>query len=159
MISATLACTLAKAPLFSFQQVEKYTKWVTEDVTYIIAPDEFAAWIRLTTDDERDHFVDQFWARRDPTPGTARNEFKEEHYRRIAFANEAYRSIVPGSKTDRGRIYIVCGPPDMVEAHPTGSETSSHPFQKWFYRGAGRSGAAVIIEFVDKASNGDYRLN
>ena len=87
-----------------------YKKWLNEDVGYIISDEEKQAWKRLATDDERQQFIEQFWLRRDPTPDTEENEFKEEHYRRIAYANERYASGIPGWKTDRGRIYIMYGP-------------------------------------------------
>ena len=87
---------------------------------YIITDEERQAFKRLTTDEEREQFIEQFWLRRDPTPDTAENEFKEEHYRRIAYANEHYASGIPGWKTDRGRIYITFGPPDEIESHPSG---------------------------------------
>jgi len=88
-----------------------YRKWLNEDVTYIITDEERTAFKRLNTDDEREQFIEQFWLRRDPTPDTEENEFKEEHYRRIAYANEHYASGIPGWKADRGRIYITFGPP------------------------------------------------
>src|SRR5205807_1617509 len=80
-----------------------YKKWLNEDVLYIITDEEKQAWKRLATDEEREQFIEQFWLRRDPTPDTAENEFKEEHYRRIAYANERYASGIPGWKADRGR--------------------------------------------------------
>src|SRR5215831_16987697 len=79
-----------------------YRKWLNEDVAYIITDEERAAFKRLQTDEEREQFIEQFWLRRDPTPDTVENEFKEEHYRRIAYANERYASGIPGWKTDRG---------------------------------------------------------
>src|SRR5579862_4718960 len=88
-----------------------YRKWMNEDVVYIITDEEKSAFKRLSTDDERQQFIEQFWLRRDPTPDTEENEFKEEHYRRIAYANERYASGIPGWKTDRGRTYIMYGPP------------------------------------------------
>src|SRR6266446_7039709 len=97
-----------------------YKKWLNEDVTYIITDEEKTAWKRLSTDEEREQFIEQFWLRRDPTPDTLENEFKEEHYRRIAYANEHYASGIPGWKADRGRIYITYGPPDEIESHPSG---------------------------------------
>ena len=97
-----------------------YRKWLNEDVAYIITDEERAAFKRLHTDEEREQFIEQFWLRRDPTPDTAENEFKEEHYRRIAYANERYASGIPGWKSDRGRIYITFGPPDEIESHPSG---------------------------------------
>jgi GWxTD domain-containing protein len=93
-----------------------YQKWVSEDVAYIIAPEERRAFTGLKDDAERDEFVRQFWLRRDPTPRTEDNEFKEEHYRRIAYANVHFASKLPGWKTDRGRVYIVQGPPDEITA-------------------------------------------
>src|SRR5690349_2732548 len=97
-----------------------YKKWLEEDVGYIITDEERAAWKRLQTDDEREQFIENFWLRRDPTPDTVENEFKEEHYRRIAYANEHFASGIPGWKADRGRIYITFGPPDERDEHPTG---------------------------------------
>jgi GWxTD domain-containing protein len=97
-----------------------YRKWLNEDVSYIITDEERAAFKRLQTDEEREQFIENFWLRRDPTPDTVENEFKEEHYRRIAYANEHYASGIPGWKTDRGKIYIMYGPPDEIEDHSSG---------------------------------------
>ncbi|MGH9668399.1 MAG: GWxTD domain-containing protein, partial [Bryobacteraceae bacterium] len=97
-----------------------YKKWLNEDVGYIITDEERQAFKRLATDEERDSFIENFWLRRDPTPDTEENEFKEEHYRRIAYANEHYAAGLPGWKTDRGRMYIMWGPPDEIESHPSG---------------------------------------
>jgi len=119
-----------------------YKKWLNEDVLYIITDEEKQAWKRLATDEEREQFIEQFWLRRDPTPDTAENEFKEEHYRRIAYANERFASGIPGWKADRGRIYITFGPPDENESHPSGGSyerpieegggtTSTFPFETW----------------------------
>src|SRR5665213_2839355 len=122
-----------------------WKKWLNEDVTYIITDEERKAFKQFNTDEEREQFVEQFWLRRDPTPDTVENEFKEEHYRRIAYANEHYASGAPGWKMDRGRIYITFGPPDEIDEHPTGGtyerptaegggETSTYPFEDWRYR-------------------------
>ena len=97
-----------------------WKKWLNEDVTYIITDEERKAFKQMNTDEEREQFVEQFWLRRDPTPDTVENEYKEEHYRRIAYANEHYASGIPGWKTDRGRIYITFGPPDEIDSHPSG---------------------------------------
>ena len=113
---------------WGFQQSDKlrkelqspYQAWLTTDVAYIITDAEKKAFSQLGTDEERDQFIEQFWLRRDPTPGTVENEYKEEHYRRIAFANDHFASGMPGWKTDRGRLYIVYGPPDEIESHPSG---------------------------------------
>jgi GWxTD domain-containing protein len=97
-----------------------WKKWLNQDVVYIITDEEKRAFKQLKTDDERQQFVEQFWLRRDPTPDTEENEFKEEHYRRIAYANDHYASGIPGWKTDRGMIYIKYGPPDEIDSHPSG---------------------------------------
>jgi GWxTD domain-containing protein len=146
-----------------------YRKWLNEDVTYIITDEERTAWKRLSTDEEREQFIEQFWLRRDPTPDTLENEFKEEHYRRIAYANEHYASGIPGWKADRGRIYITYGPPDEIESHPSGGsyqrpmeegggETSTYPFEQWRYRYIEGIGNDIIIEFVDPTMTGEYRM-
>ena len=92
-----------------------WKKWLNEDVSYIITEEERKAFKQFATDEEREQFVEQFWLRRDPTPDTVENEYKEEHYRRIAYANEHYASGIPGWKSDRGRIYITFGPPDEID--------------------------------------------
>src|SRR6201987_2457772 len=122
-----------------------YKKWLNEEVVYIISDEERKAFNRLQTDEERQQFIEQFWLRRDPTPDTEENEFREEHYRRIAYANEHYASGIPGWKSDRGRIYIIYGPADEIESHPSGGSyerpmdegggtTSTFPFEDWRYR-------------------------
>jgi GWxTD domain-containing protein len=133
--------------------VTPYTKWVIEDVAYIIRDDERAAFKSLQSDAEREHFIEQFWLRRDPTPGTPENEFKEEHYRRIAYSNEHFASAVPGWKTDRGRIYITYGPPDEKESHP-----SPVPSEQWLYHYIEGLGTNIVIEFVDPNKTGEYRM-
>ena len=146
-----------------------FRKWLSEDVTYIITDEERQAFKRLATDEEREQFIEQFWLRRDPTPDSAENEFKEEHYRRIAYANERFASGIPGWKTDRGRIYIAYGPADEVESHPSGGTyerpieegggtTSTFPFEKWRYRWIEGIGTDVMIEFVDPTMTGEYRM-
>ena len=146
-----------------------YRKWLSEDVVYIISDEERTAFKRFSTDEEKENFIEQFWLRRDPTPDTAENEFKEEHYRRIAYANERYASGIPGWKTDRGRIYITFGPPDENESHPSGGSyerpieegggtTSTFPFEKWRYRYIEGIGSDIIIEFVDPTMTGEYRM-
>src|SRR4029077_19544099 len=122
-----------------------FRKWLDEDVAYVITSEERAAYKALKTDEEREQFIEQFWLRRDPTPDTVENEFKEEHYSRIAYANERYASGIPGWKTDRGRIYILYGKPAEVESHASGGTyerpiqegggtTSTFPFEIWRYR-------------------------
>lgn len=146
-----------------------YRNWLNVDVSYIITDEERQAFKRFTTDEERQQFIEQFWLRRDPTPDTEENEFKEEHYRRIAYANERYASGIPGWKSDRGRIYITFGPPDEIESHPSGGTyqrpieegggtTSTYPFEIWRYRYIEGIGNDVLIEFVDPTMTGEYRM-
>ncbi|HEY7390467.1 MAG TPA: GWxTD domain-containing protein [Bryobacteraceae bacterium] len=146
-----------------------YKKWLNEDVAYIITDEERAAFKRLQTDEEREQFIEQFWLRRDPTPDTVENEFKEEHYRRIQYANDHFASGIPGWKTDRGRIYIVFGPPDERDEHPSGGtyerppeegggETTTYPFEDWRYRYIEGIGNDVNIEFVDPTMTGEYHM-
>src|ERR1700731_3251922 len=146
-----------------------YRQWLTEDVTYIISPDERNAFLQLDTNEEREQFIEQFWLRRSSNPDLPENDFKEEHYRRIAYANEHYASGIPGWKTDRGRMYIMWGPADEVESHPTGGtydrpmeegggSTTTYPWESWRYRYMEGIGENVIWEFVDPSSSGEYRL-
>ena len=144
-------------------------KWLDEDVAYIITSEERAAYRALKTDEEREQFIEQFWLRRDPSPDTVENEFKEEHYSRIAYANERYASGIPGWRTDRGRIYILYGKPAEIESHASGGNyerpiqegggtTSTFPFEIWRYRYIEGIGNEVILEFVDPTMSGEYHL-
>ena len=146
-----------------------YKKWLNEDVVWIITDEERAAFKQLSNDEERDNFIEAFWQRRDPTPDTEENEYKEEHYRRIAYANEHFAAGIPGWKSDRGRIYIMYGPADEVDSHPSGGsyerpmeegggETSTFPLEDWRYRYLEGIGQEVIVEFVDSCMCGDYHM-
>ena len=146
-----------------------YKKWLDEDVRWIITDEERSAFKQLSNDEERDQFIEAFWQRRDPTPDTIENEFKEEHYRRIAYANEHFPAGIPGWKTDRGRMYIMYGPADEIESHPSGGTydrpmeegggtTSTYPFETWRYRYIEGVGQEIIIEFVDTCMCGDYHM-
>ena len=146
-----------------------YKKWLDEDVNYIITDEERKAFKSLKTDEERDSFIEQFWLRRDPDPDTPENEYKEQYYERIQYANEKYASGIPGWKTDRGRIYIMFGKPDEIESHPSGGSydrpsyegggsTSTYPFETWWYRYIEGIGSDVEIEFVDPSGSGEYRI-
>src|SRR5271169_472310 len=159
----------ANAKALKIELSKTYRKWLDEDVRWIITDEERSAFMQLSNDEERDQFIEAFWQRRDPTPDTEENEFKEEHYRRIAYANEHYAAGIPGWKSDRGRIYIVFGPADEIESHPSGGsyerpmeegggETSTFPFEQWRYRYIEGIGQEVIIEFVDTCMCGDYHM-
>jgi GWxTD domain-containing protein len=146
-----------------------YKQWLNEDVIYIISPEERNAFGQLATNEEREQFIEQFWLRRSTNPDLPDNEFKEEHYRRIAYANEHYASGIPGWKTDRGHMYIVWGPPDEIESHPTGGtydrpqeegggSTTTYPWETWRWRYIEGMGENVIMEFVDPSGSGEYHL-
>lgn len=146
-----------------------FKRWLEQDVLYIITPEERDVFLALQTDDEREQFIEQFWLRRDPDLRTEVNEFKEEHFRRIAYANENFASGAPGWKTDRGMIYIKFGPPDRRETNPSGGTyerpswegggwTSTFPFERWEYNYIEGIGQDIEIEFVDKSMTGEYRL-
>jgi len=146
-----------------------YKKWLQDEVPYVITDMERAAFKKLSTDEEREQFIEQFWERRNPNPGSLENEFKEEYYRRIAYANEHYSSGAPGWKLDRGRIYIMYGPPDEIESHPSGGtydrppeegggQTSTYPFEQWRYRYIDGIGTNIILEFVDPTMTGEFRM-
>jgi GWxTD domain-containing protein len=164
-------------PKLTKQQQEKakkeldnsYKEWLDYDVRYIITDDERSAFLRLSTNEEREAFIENFWLRRDPTPDTPENEFKEEHYRRIAYANEHFASGIPGWKTDRGWIYILHGKPDSMDQRPTGGfyertpqegggETSTFPFEDWTYNYIEGMGNNIKLEFVDACGCNEYKL-
>jgi GWxTD domain-containing protein len=143
--------------------------WLEKDVRWIISDDERKAFMQLSNEEEREKFIEAFWDRRNPNPDSEDNEFKDEHYRRIEYANEHYAAGMPGWMTDRGRIYIVFGPADEVESHPSGGsyqrpmeegggETSTYPFEDWRYRHIDGIGEQVIIEFVDDCMCGAYEM-
>ena len=162
----------------------KYRQWMVDEVQWIITPEERGAFIRLTDDDQREAFIKGFWERRNPTPGSAENEFKKEYYRRIAFADSHYKGTIRGSKTDRGRIYIMYGPPDEIDSHPAkdkpqpGFTYYSRPTEFWRYRSIRESAPPeqvtvggrtelrsqtveklnVEFKFVDACRCGDYGL-
>jgi GWxTD domain-containing protein len=146
-----------------------YRRWLEEDVFWIISEEERDVLLKLKTDEERDHFIEQFWARRDPDPATLENEFKVEHYRRIVYANDHYSAGIAGWKTDRGMIYIKHGPPDRLESHPGGGPyardrqegggmTTVFPFERWEYKHIEGIGEDVELEFVDDKGGSLYEL-
>jgi GWxTD domain-containing protein len=146
-----------------------YKKWLDEDVRWIITDEELSAFKKLSNNAERDVFIEGFWQRRDPTPDTAENEYKEEHYRRIAYANEHFAAGMPGWRTDRGRIYIMYGPPTSTDSHPMGGpyqrpaeegggQTETFPFEVWRYRYLEGIGQEIEIEFVDDCGCGAYEM-
>ncbi len=148
---------------------DAYTRWVNEDVAPIITEAERKAFAKLETNEEREQFIKIFWSQRDPDPDTEENEYREQYYERIAYANEHFSSGKPGWKTDRGRIYVKFGKPDEIESHPAGGSyqrpsyegggsIATYPFEKWFYRYLPGVGSGIEIEFVDPSGSGEYRI-
>jgi GWxTD domain-containing protein len=164
-----LLCLLVPSPQKREESGGYYRKWLEQDVVYIITEEERAVFLSLTTDEERDNFIQQFWARRDRDSSTPDNEFREEHYRRTQYANDQYAAGIPGWKTDRGRVYIVFGKPDEIESYPAGGSyqrkphegggwTSVYPFEVWRYRYIEGVGEDIELEFVNDAGGNLYRL-
>jgi GWxTD domain-containing protein len=139
---------------------EQYRQWLDEEVVYIITPKERDVFRKLETDKERDIFIEAFWKHRDPTPGTPQNEFKDEHYKRIKYANEYFSRGTPrpGWMTDMGKIYIVLGPPRNIEDHDT--INGVYPVRIWSYDGDPAYGlpTGFNIIFFKKRGMGEYVL-
>src|SRR5215469_1718509 len=143
--------------------------WLDEEVADIITPQEREAFLDLSTNEERAQFRESFWDRRNRAPESPVNSAKEEHYRRLAYADEHFSSGIPGRKTDRGRIYIIWGPPHEIDTHPTGGtyerpldqgggQSSAYPWEVWRYRHLEGIGENIEIEFVDPTGSGEYHI-
>ena len=146
-----------------------YKTWLDQDVRWIITDQEMTAFKHLSNDEERDRFIENFWLRRNPNPDSPDNEFREEHYARITYANEHFAAGKSGWRTDRGHMYIAFGKPDSIESHPSGGNyerpveegggnTSTFPFETWHYRYIEGVGDNIDIEFVDSCMCGDYHM-
>ncbi len=146
-----------------------YRTWLDQDVAYIISDEERKAFKSLSNDEEREAFIENFWLRRNPNPDSPENEFRDEHYRRIQYANDHFAAGKPGWKTDRGHMYISFGKPDSIDSHPSGGaynrpieegggETSTFPFEVWHYRYLEGVGDNIDIEFVDTCQCGDFHF-
>ena len=147
-----------------------YKTWLNEEVPYIITDEERKAFMSLSNDEEREAFIENFWLRRNPNPDSPENEFREEHYRRIAYANEHFAAGKPGWKTDRGRIYIMWGPAGhhrlaSLRRHAmngpwkrAAARPSTFPFETWHYRYLEGIGENIDLEFVDTCQCGDYHF-
>lgn len=171
LLSSCCLPALILAQNLDEERIDYYERWLEQDAALIITPEERQVFESLSTPEEKEKFIEQFWRRRDPAQSTPVNEFKEEHYRRIAYANETYRyGGIPGWKTDRGRVYVKFGPPDNIEAHPHGGpytrpmregggSTWTFPFEIWRYRHIQNVGDDIEIEFVDPSFSGEYRMS
>jgi GWxTD domain-containing protein len=146
-----------------------YRYWLNEDVVYIISPEERCAFLELDSDQQRDIFIEQFWYQRNPDPTSQDNTFRDEHYRRIVFANEKFATEIPGWETDRGRVYIRYGPPDSVVSHPAVELTWKPPedgesgndrysWEAWHYNRIEGLATNIDFAFVDPSGSGEYQL-
>lgn len=156
LLVAFMTCSAAQVPANDLPSPQKvrptlYEKWLDEDVRWIITDSERAEYSKLKTEQQRDLFIEAFWERRNPQPGSRENLFKEQHYRRLAYANTNFAGTVPGSKTDRGHIYVIYGPPEEIDSAPDGSR----PAEVWQYR---LEGERLVFRFVDSCVCGDYKL-
>jgi GWxTD domain-containing protein len=151
---STASATVTGSTLQSLPR--EYQRWLDEDVHWIITAEERDAFLQLSKKADRDHFIEEFWSRRDPEGGT---EFKQRHYQRLAYVNEHFAADIPGWKTDRGRIFILYGPPDGVRSEPGRDNAGSSPkVQVWHYRSMLNYGKDIDLRFVDTCGCGDYRL-
>jgi len=153
LIGAVFAVAIAHA------QPTPWDKWLNEDVVYIVADEERQAFEQLKTDQDRERFVDEFWRIRNPMPAAAENAYKNEHYRRIAFANDHFSVAgIPGWKTDRGHLYITLGPPEHIDHLGPRDPPANYPSDVWHYRYIDGFGSYIAIEFIDVARDGGYEL-
>jgi GWxTD domain-containing protein len=146
-----------------------YKKWLDDDVVYIISDAERKLFLKLQTNEEREQYIEAFWQRRNPNQDSPENEFKEEHYRRIAYANEHFSAGMQGWRTDRGRMYIAWGPPTSIESHTTGESymrpydqgggtTKTFAWEKWNYNYKDGLGQNIDLEFVDPTGSNEFHL-
>jgi GWxTD domain-containing protein len=161
LLTATLAQEPTPGPNQTPEQIDAMTfRWLREYVGYIITDPERDAFLSLDTPQQRLAFIEQFWKRRDPTPGTPKNEAREEHMRRFSYANKQFQCGKPGWKTDRGRVYIMLGPPQHREMNPMGRESGERPSEVWSYNGVKSRTlpASFDLSFVDFNGTGDFQI-
>jgi len=168
LVSASVLLIAVAASTIPAMGEESLKPWIEGPVRYISRKEEARDFRKLESEEDRAYFIERFWARRDPTPNSPPNEFKDEHYRRITYANDRWAWDAPGWKSDRGRLYILYGPPDEIESHPSGGTVrrmpsggqfnSASPFEIWRYRSMEGIGNDIWVEFVDTQRSGEYRL-
>lgn len=133
----------------AFLSEEGYLKLV-EQLEYVASSSELRT-LKEADPDERESLWDAFWKEKDPSPGTERNEAKEEYFKRVEYANRHFSGFREGWKTDMGRIHIIYGTPDDIERHPF--DLDSPPYEVWYYYGEG-----LKFVFVDEHGLGEYKL-
>jgi GWxTD domain-containing protein len=167
LLLALLSLPCWPAHARTIHNLKPYEKWLNEDVRWIINDQERAEFEKLSDDIQRDQFVEAFWERRNPTPGATGNTFKEEHYRRLAYSNEHFAQGIPGWKTDRGRFYVMYGPPDNVVRHvavyraprPGELQKGAYNSEEWRWKYIEGLGCNVILVFEDTCGCGEYHLS
>jgi GWxTD domain-containing protein len=135
-------------------------RWADEYVSYIITDSERRVFSSLPTSDEKLVFIESFWERRDPTPETPENEFREQYAARFGYANAQFRAGRPGWKTDRGRIFILLGPPSYIDRNPMGRTSTERPSEVWTYMSLKHPDLPSSLEvgFVDFFGTGDLEI-
>jgi GWxTD domain-containing protein len=142
-------------------------RWIEGPIRYIASPDEARAFKALSDDVARLAFIERFWGRRDPSPGTLVNEYRQTFWERVRTANERFRATtIPGWRTDRGKIFILFGPPNDIR-DDMDVEVSDEPGAKrglirWFYtgeaEGRANAGPVTVVPFV-RDPDGEYHLS
>ncbi len=153
-------CLLAGTMIFGFcfcsslsgnKNLDPGSKEFISRTRYIISKEEKKAFLELQPE-KRPQFIEQFWARRDPTPGTAVNEFKESYFQHIEEANRLFREgTTAGWLQERGRIYILFGPPSERITYPRGIDFYDQPTEIWYY-------GFFPVVFTDENWTGNYTL-
>ncbi len=164
LMAAVAAAAVFFAPLRTAAEDKealpaRFRAWLGEEAFYIITATEKDVFLKLANDREREMFIEAFWRHRDPTPGSEVNEFKEEHYRRLAYVERRFRGGgKPGWKTDRGRVYILLGEPLTVRSFD--GRTDYYPAEMWSYQGIEGYGLpqAFHLVFYQPGGIGDYIL-
>ena len=135
-------------------------KWIRDYVRYIITDKEKGEWKNLADNKAKVAFIEMFWARRDPTPETPENEYRDDYLQRWGYVLENFSAGKPGWRTDRGRIYLMLGPPSSIQRNPMGRDATERPSEVWTYNSINNSKlpASVDVSFVDFMGYGDYEI-
>lgn len=155
LLLCPLAATAAKRP----QLTPRYEHWIDREVNYLITDQEQKTFFSLSTDHDRDAFIERFWAIRNPDPNSPGNAFREEHYRRLEYANSHFGvpSADDGWNTDRGMVYITLGPPQQKRPYP--NTMNLQPLEIWFYQDPGSALAPYFsVLFYKRSAAEDYKI-
>ncbi|MBN2266351.1 MAG: GWxTD domain-containing protein, partial [Candidatus Aminicenantes bacterium] len=158
-VSARLSALVAGAALVAaacasnpaLKRLDPKSRDFISQVRYTITKEERQAFLALAPE-AREDFIEDFWERRDPTPGTPENEYRTEYYNRITRSNRLFSGGgSPGWLQDRGRVYITLGPPDNRITYPRGITFYGLPTEIWWY-------GLYSIVFIDEYWNDNYRI-